>query len=61
MYIGKQKHKKAGVLWEGIFGALVMVGNLLPQYFFADAPPASDCYKHRLNLEIPGILVQEMF
>ena len=38
MYTGKQKNKKA-FLWEGIFGGLVMVGNLLPQYFFADAPP----------------------
>ena len=39
MYTGKQKK---AFLWEGIFGGLVMVGNLLPQYFFADAPPAQD-------------------
>ena len=29
-------------MWEAIFGDLVIIGNLLPQYFFADAPPETD-------------------
>ena len=40
MYTDKPNNKKKHVIvWEAIFGDLVIIGNLLPQYFFADAPP----------------------